>query len=121
MRGTLVALLLYLVSFPLLADDTFVVETKITVGDLVLGSPTISVNAGTNAKVAAQGQYELSLIAIPQDDDQVFVSTNLIIDGKTVEPSFLLILGQESSVSIGETTLTIVVQRHAEENTMQGV
>lgn len=117
MRVTPVALLLYLVSIPLLADDAFFVEANITVGDMTLGSPVVSVNAGTEAKVAVQGQYELSLIATPQKDEQVYVSTNLTIDGKTIEPSFLLKPGQKSKVSVGKTSLTIVVQRYAEENT----
>ncbi len=117
MRVTFLALLLCLVSFPLFGDDALFIESKITVGNSALGAPTFSVISGTRANVSAQGQYDLSLVATSQKNDEVFVSTNLTIDGQTLAPSFLVKLGQESSVSIGETTLTIMVRRHATENT----
>lgn len=117
MRITFSVFLLCLASFPLLAGDAYTIETEIIVDDVMVGSPTISVYSGTEAKVVTQGQYELLLTATAQEDDKVFISTSLTLDGEIVKPSLLVKLGQESSVSIGETTLKIVVQRYAAENT----
>jgi len=116
MRVTFLAFLLCLVSFPLLADDAYTIETEVIVDELTLGSLTISVYPDTEAKVVVggqHGQYELLLIATEQENDQVLISTSLTVDGKTVKPSLLVKLGQESSVSIDETTLKILVQRDA--------
>ncbi|RLA38853.1 MAG: hypothetical protein DRR42_28070 [Gammaproteobacteria bacterium] len=116
MRVILLTLLLCLGSFPLLADDSYIIELEISVSDSVMESPTITVKSDTEAKVITQ-DYEISLIATTQKDDQVSISTSLTIDGETVEPSFLVKLGQWSRVSIGETTLKVVVQRYVSKNT----
>lgn len=116
MRVRLCTLLLCLVSFPLFAEDAYTIDIEIKVNDSILHSPTIGVKAGKEAKVITQ-DYELLLVATTQKDNQVSISTSLTIDGETVKPSFLVKLGQESSVSIGETDVKVVVERYAKENT----
>jgi len=117
MRNILLTLLLCLISFPLLADDVYTIELEISVSDSVIeDSMAISVKSGKEAKVITQ-DYEISLVATTQEVDQVSISTSLTIDGETINPSFLVNLGQESTVSVGETALKVVVQRYAEENT----
>ena len=116
MRVKLFALLLCLVSFPLVAADAYTIDIEIAVSDSILHSPTISVKAGKEAKITTQ-DYEYLLVAKTQKDNQVSILMSLTIDGETVEPSFLVKLGQESSVSIGEIDLKVVVERYAKEHT----
>ena len=93
------------------AGDSFLIKSKLLQGGNVLGTPAVAVASGKTGKVSATGAYDLSFEAEPRGEDAVYLSTRIDIAGETSSPSMLLNLDEESSISIGDTTMRIIVSR----------
>lgn len=106
----LIALITILVTSPVFAESSYLVETKIFESNSLIGSPTLMVKPDVESGAGAEGSYNLSITASPRDKKRALIKTNLVIGDQVHSPSVLVELGKEAKVSLGQTTLLIKVR-----------
>ena len=97
--------------------ETFVIESEITVGDELIGSPVISVASGKEAKVSVQDSYDLALTAITHENDDILVSAELTVQGETVSPRVLVKAGQPFGMGVGDTKVSMIIRLPSQDGT----
>lgn len=107
---TLIALIAIFVASPVLADSSYLIETKIIESNSLIASPTLMVKPNVESSASVEGSYKLSIIASPKDMKHTLVKTNLEIGSQVHNPSVLVELGKETKVSMGKTSLLITVR-----------
>lgn len=113
MKRSTVAFVLALMTASAFAEDpVFMVSTKLVAGDELVASPKLIVRAGQTASVSVGSAYELSLSVSPQASGALLVKTAITMEGESAEPSLLVTPGKEAAISIGETTLSLTLERH---------
>ena len=93
------------------ASDTFLIESELTHGGELLGSPAIAVDASIPATISVTDSYELIFVATPQKSGAILVATDITIAGRNDSPSILVHLDELASISIGDMTLDLTVSR----------
>ena len=118
MKKRLIALMLYIMSAPLLASgESFIVESEIMVGGKTVGSPVIAVISGKEATIAVQGAYNLSLVVTAQENGGVLLDVELMVDGETVSPRMLVKLGQSFGIGVGDIKISMVIRKYVQDGT----
>jgi len=108
---TFIALISLLVSSSVFAEPHYVVKAEILNQTELLGSPTLVVESGIASAASADGSYSLSIIASPSGEGHAFLKTELEVDGELHSPSMMVDLGKESKITIGNTTLIVIVKK----------
>jgi hypothetical protein len=111
MKLILIGITLILFSFSALADSKYAIQTSISQNGVLLGSPSLLVEPESEAGVAEEGKYKLSLTASKIKDGMVFVKTNLEVGDEKHAPSMLIDIGKETTLKIGEITFQILLKR----------
>ena len=95
-----------------MAEDTYLVSSEIIHKDQVLGAPTMLVPANNTASMEAGDSYKLSFIIKPNDQKSVLISTNLDVAGDSYSPALLVNIGEQASIAMDDTKLSMTVTRH---------
>lgn len=111
MNRVLVALALVCSINSAVAAQTYLIDSKLQEGSETLGTSSVEVVAGTPTVVPIGNAYDVTFLAEPRAQDTVLISTEFTIAGDTRYPVMLMKLDVESSISIGDTTLTLTVSR----------
>jgi len=77
----------------------------------LLGSPTLVLESGIASGASVEGSYALSITASSAGEGRAFLKTDLNVGSESHSPSMLVDLGKESKVTIGNTTLIVVVKK----------
>ena len=93
-------------------NDTFVINTNIYENKQFIGAPTLVVHSNKDASISVEGLYDFSLNLISIDATTVNLKTELKTEeGEPLSSSFIVQLGKEASIDIGDKTLSIRVNK----------
>jgi len=84
----------------------------------VIASPVMLVEEGETVggtySVSGSAQYRFVVLIRPMADDQVSISLEFTSGKITIQPNLLVDINKETSVTIDNTNLVLLVERHAE-------
>ena len=92
------------------SNAVLLISTKIYLREELLGTPAFEVIPDKKARASVGGIYDISVTAVRSGSELVNISTNLLVDGETANPSLDIKLGEESSIQIGDVKLHLVVR-----------
>ena len=93
------------------AADNYFVKAKIYDGEKLVGAPAMQVESNVETSVIESGLYELTFTVKPVGEHAAGISTNLIVGGKTLNPSVVVEFGAEGKVTVDGNSFSIVVNR----------
>lgn len=98
------------------ANDYHVAATVISDGE-VLGTPSMMVTSGKEASVKVSGDhgYQLAITITSDNANSANAETSLSAAGRTIEPSMMVILGQQTGVKDGGLELKLTVESTEDE------
>ena len=108
---TIIAFVSLLISSSVFAESRYVVKAEILDQAKLLGSPTLVLESGVASGASVEGSYSLSISASPAGNGRAFLKTELEVGTEAHSPSMMVDLGKESKVTIGNTTLIVVVKK----------
>jgi hypothetical protein len=97
-------------------NDYHVAATVIADGQ-VLGTPSMLVSGGKEASVSVSGDngYELAITITSDNANSAMAETSLSAAGRTIEPSVMVILGEQTGVKDGALELKLTVESAADD------
>ncbi len=111
MKFGIITLGFLLLSGSLLAQqEIFVIESEITIGNEIIGTPVMSVTSGNEASISVRDSYDLALMAVAHENSEILVSTELTVQGETVSSSALVKAGQPFGIHVGDIKLSMIIR-----------
>ncbi len=108
---TVFTLLLLLISTSAIAESHYVLKAEIMDQAELLGSPTLVLEPGIRAAAEVDGSYSLSVLVSPAEGGRAFLETVLEVGDESHKPSMMVDLGKEARVTIGSSTLIVLVSK----------
>lgn len=108
---TIIALLLLMISSSAFAEPRYVVKADVLDEAKLLGSPTLVLESGIATSASVDGSYRLSIVVSPAAGGRAFLETVLEVGNETHSPSMMVDFGKESRITIGSSTLIVLVSK----------
>jgi len=98
-------------------QETFVIESKITIGNEIIGTPVMSVTSGNEASISVRDSYDLALTAIAHENSEILVSAKLTVQGETVSSSTVAKAGQPFGMGVGDIKISMIIRPSLQDGT----
>lgn len=100
-----------LVSLPCFSADTFQVSSSVFKSGELVESSVMEVEADKKAYMTIGEDFRYELTVSPKQDEVVEVKTAVEIGDHVITPTLTVFYGKEALVEIGETKLTVLVNK----------
>lgn len=100
-----------LVSLPGFAADGFLVSSSVFTNGELVESPVMEVEADKKAYMTIGDDFRYELTVSPKQDEAVEVKAAVEVGEHVITPTLTVFYGKEALVEIGETKLTVLVNK----------